>query len=90
MFWLLIAEVFPLAVRGRGMSIATVANWGANGAVTLVFLDLIRLLGSSGTFLLLAGLTAAALAFGWSFVPETRGRTLEQIEAAMGGVAPLG
>ncbi len=89
-FWLLIAEVFPLAVRGRGMSIATVANWGANGAVTLVFLDLIRLLGSSGTFLLLAGFTAAALAFGWSFVPETRGRTLEQIEAAMGGVAPLG
>ncbi len=86
-FWLLIAEVFPLAVRGRGMSIATVANWGANVAVTLVFLDLVRLLGSGGTFLLLAALTAAAFGFAWIFVPETRGRTLEQIEAAMGGAS---
>ena len=88
-FWLLIAEVFPLSVRGRGMSVASVANWGSNVAVTVVFLDLIRLLGAAGTFLVFAGLTAAGFAFAWSLVPETSGRTLEEIEADMGrGAAP--
>jgi SP family galactose:H+ symporter-like MFS transporter len=88
-FWLLISEIFPFAVRGRGMSLATVANWGSNLAVTVVFLDLIRLLGPAGTFLLFAVLTVAGLAFAWTLVPETKGRTLEQIEADMaGGVAP--
>ena len=87
-FWLLIAEVFPLAVRGRGMSVASVANWGANVAVTVVFLDLVRLVGTAGIFLLFAVLTAAAFAFAWGLVPETRGRSLEEIEAAMGGAAP--
>ncbi len=80
-FWLLIAEIFPLAVRGRGMSTASVANWGSNLAVTLIFLDLVRALGSGGTFLLFAVLTLAAIVFTWRFVPETRGRSLEQIES---------
>ena len=80
-FWLLIAEIFPLAVRGRGMSTASVANWGSNLAVTLVFLDLVHALGDGGTFLLFAALTAAAIAFTWRYVPETRGRSLEQIES---------
>ena len=82
-FWLLISEIFPFAVRGRGMSIATVANWGSNLAVALVFLDLIRLLGPASTFLLFAGLTVAAFVFAWSLVPETKGRTLEEIEAGL-------
>ncbi|MGI4976455.1 MAG: sugar porter family MFS transporter [Janthinobacterium lividum] len=80
-FWLLIAEIFPLAVRGRGMSTASVANWGSNLAVTLVFLDLVRALGSGGTFLVFAAMTLAAIAFTWRLVPETRGRSLEQIES---------
>ena len=89
-FWLLIAEVFPLAVRGRGMSVASVANWGSNVAVTVVFLDLIRLLGAAGTFLLFAVLTVAGFVFAWGLVPETSGRTLEEIEAEMGGgTAPI-
>jgi SP family galactose:H+ symporter-like MFS transporter len=79
-FWLLISEIFPLAVRGRGMSMATVANWGSNLIVTLVFLDLIRLLSAGGTFLLFAVLTMAAFAFTYRLVPETKGRSLEQIE----------
>ena len=80
-FWLLIAEIFPLAVRGRGMSTASVANWGSNLAVTLVFLDLVHALGSGGTFLVFAAMTLAAIAFTWRLVPETRGRSLEQIES---------
>ena len=82
-FWLIIAEIFPLAYRGRGMSVASMANWGSNLIVALLFLDLIRLLSPSGTFALFAVLTLAAFAFAWKFVPETNGRSLEQIESDM-------
>jgi MFS family permease len=82
-FWLLIAEIFPLAVRGRGMSVATVANWGSNFAVTLVFPWLVVALGSAGTFLMFAVLTVGAILFTWRMVPETKGRSLEAIEAQL-------
>ena len=88
-FWLLISEIFPFAVRGRGMSVASVANWGSNLAVALVFLDLIRLLGPASTFLLFAGLTVVAFVFAWSLVPETNGRTLEEIEAGLDAAAAV-
>lgn len=48
-FWLLISEIFPLAIRGRGMSAATIANWLANLVVALTFLDLVDLLGRPGS-----------------------------------------
>ena len=85
-FWLLIAEIFPLAYRGRGMSVASGANWGSNLVVTLVFLDLIRLLTPGGTFAVFTFLTALAFAFAWVWVPETAGRSLEEIESGMSGV----
>ena len=84
-FWLLIAEIFPLAYRGRGMSVASGANWGSNLVVALVFLDLIRLLTPAGTFALLTLFTVLASAFAWMWVPETAGRSLEDIEAEMSG-----
>lgn len=82
-FWLIIAEIFPLAYRGRGMSVASMANWGSNLVVALVFLDVLRLLTPAGTFGLFAVLSLAAMAFAWRFVPETSGRSLEQIESDM-------
>ncbi|MBO0902816.1 sugar porter family MFS transporter [Jiella sonneratiae] len=83
-FWLLIAEIFPLAVRGRGMSIATVSNWVSNLVVSQVFLLLIDGVGSGSTFLLFAVLTVAAILFTLRLVPETKGRSLEEIEADLG------
>jgi len=82
-FWLLIAEIFPLALRGRAMSLATVANWGFNLIVSATFLDLVGALGSAGAFLVYAILSIVALAFIASKVPETKGRSLEQIEDAL-------
>jgi MFS transporter, SP family, galactose:H+ symporter len=82
-FWSLIAEIFPLAVRGRAMSVATIANWGFNFLVTVTFLELIDLCGRAGTFLVYGVLTLAAIAFTWRFVPETKGRSLEEIEDAL-------
>jgi sugar porter (SP) family MFS transporter len=87
-FWLLIAEIFPLAVRGRAMSLATLSNWGFNLLVTVTFLELIDAFGRPGTFLIYAVLTAVAIAFTAALVPETRGRSLEEIEAALDSTTP--
>jgi MFS transporter, SP family, galactose:H+ symporter len=79
-FWLLIAEIFPLAVRGRAMSLATVGNWGFNLIVSVTFLDLVAGVGSAGAFLIYALLSIVALIFVVGMVPETKGHSLEEIE----------
>jgi sugar porter (SP) family MFS transporter len=89
-FWLLIAEIFPLALRGRAMSLATVANWSFNLIVSATFLNLVGAVGSAGAFLIYAVLSMVALAFIARMVPETKGRSLEQIEASLDtGHAPM-
>lgn len=80
-FWLLISEIFPMAIRARGMSAATIANWVANLIVALTFLDLAGLMGHAGVFLLYAVLTFAGLVFAYILVPETKGLSLELIQA---------
>jgi sugar porter (SP) family MFS transporter len=79
-FWLLIAEIYPLKVRGAAMSVATIANWAANFVVTISFLTLLSAIGGSGAFGLYAFLTVVALVYFWVMVPETKGRSLQQIE----------
>ena len=80
-FWLLVSEIFPLAIRACGMSAATIANWTSNLIVALTFLNLTDVLGRPGVFLLYAALTFAALAFAYVLVPETKGLSLEAVEA---------
>ena len=80
-FWLLIAEIYPLTVRARAMSVATVANWGANLLVAVTFLTLTQVLGRAGTFWLYAVVALVAWVFAFRLVPETKGKTLEEIEA---------
>jgi SP family galactose:H+ symporter-like MFS transporter len=87
-FWLLIAEIYPLAIRGRGMSLATIANWVFNMIVSFTFLDLVNGIGRGPTFLIYALLTLVTIAFTWFLVPETKGRTLEQIGSGLGQVKP--
>jgi SP family galactose:H+ symporter-like MFS transporter len=80
-FWLLISEIYPLAVRGAAMSAATVANWAMNLGVAVTFLTLVGAVGESETFWIYAALTVCAWFFIYKLVPETKGKTLEQIEA---------
>ena len=87
-FWLIIAEIYPQRIRGLAMSLATLVNWGTNLLVALTFLSLIDLIGAATTFWLYAALTAAALLFTWALVPETKGKTLEEIEFALAGRRP--
>ena len=80
-FWLLIAEIYPLKIRGLAEGTAATFNWASNLIVSLTFLTLVEKLGSSSTFLLYALASVASWLFAYYFVPETKGRTLEQIEA---------
>jgi sugar porter (SP) family MFS transporter len=78
--WVLMSEICPTRVRGRAMSIATVFLWCGTLSVTLTFLSLVTLFTAAGVFLLYALISVAALLFVWRGVPETKGRTLEEIE----------
>jgi SP family galactose:H+ symporter-like MFS transporter len=80
-FWLLISEMYPLRIRGRAMSVATVANWGANFIVALTFLTITQVLGKAPTFWLYGAISIGTWIFSFFLVPETKGKSLEQIEA---------
>jgi sugar porter (SP) family MFS transporter len=79
-FWLLISEIYPVKIRGQAMSVATMANWGANFVVTISFLTLLGAIGNAGTFFLFAGLSIVAVVYFQRQVPETRNRSLQDIE----------
>jgi MFS family permease len=79
-FWLLIAEIYPLQVRGMAEGTAAGANWIFNMLVSITFLTLLELIGPSRTFWLYGVLAIASFAFSYYLVPETKGRTLEEIE----------
>ncbi|GCE20614.1 sugar porter family MFS transporter [Dictyobacter kobayashii] len=80
-FWLMSAEIFPTNVRGAGASVCSFANWVSNFIVSVTFLSLIGSIGTARTFWLYAAIGVIALIFCWRLVPETKGKTLEQIEA---------
>ena len=84
-FWLMISEIYPLRIRGTAMSVASIANWGSNFLVALTFPVLLAALGGSGSFWLFAALGIVAWFFVYFRVPETKGRSLEEIEASFRG-----
>jgi sugar porter (SP) family MFS transporter len=87
-FWLMIAEIYPLRIRGAAMSVASTANWGANFIVTISFLTLLSAIGGTGVFFLYGFLTLVALLYFFKRVPETKGRSLQEIERDLRGLPP--
>ena len=79
--YVLMSELFPLTVRGLGMGVAAATSWGSNALVSLAFPVVEAGLGLGGTFALFAGICGATWIFAQVMAPETRGRSLEQIEA---------
>lgn len=79
--WLLLSEMFPLAIRGFAMGIAVFALWTVNAAISFLFPIVVNALGSTGTFGLFVLVNLASLAFVIKFVPETKGHSLEDLEA---------
>jgi MFS family permease len=78
--WVVISEIYPTRTRGRAMSVATAGVWGACYLVSLTFPTLLARLGSAQTFWTYGAMCAVALVFVWFFVPETKGKSLEEIE----------
>lgn len=79
--WVVMSEICPTRIRGRAMSIATVFLWCGTLVVTLTFLSLVQWLTMPGAFLLYAVICVAAVFFITLRVPETKGRSLEDIES---------
>uniref|UniRef100_A0A7N0TUP6 Major facilitator superfamily (MFS) profile domain-containing protein n=1 Tax=Kalanchoe fedtschenkoi TaxID=63787 RepID=A0A7N0TUP6_KALFE len=80
--WVVMSEIFPINIKGKAGSLATLVNWFGAWAVSYTYNYLISW-SSYGTFVLYAAVNALAIAFVIKVVPETKGKTLEQIQAAI-------
>jgi major inositol transporter-like SP family MFS transporter len=78
--WLMLSEIFPLEMRGFGIGLAVFLLWTTNFFVGLFFPTLVAGIGISYTFFLFAVVGALSFLFVWTMVPETRGRSLEELE----------
>jgi MFS transporter, SP family, galactose:H+ symporter len=79
-FWLMIAEIFPLKIRSVGMGFVAGIQWGANFLVTATFLTVLSTFGAGNTFWLYSVMCLIALLFTIFYLPETKGVSLETIE----------
>ncbi len=78
--WLMLSEIFPMRLRGLGMGAAVFVLWMVNFAVSLSFPILMEAIGISTTFFVFVVLGVAAIVFARRYIPETRGRSLEELE----------
>jgi SP family xylose:H+ symportor-like MFS transporter len=84
--WVILSEIFPTSIRGRAMSIATFCLWAANFAVSQTFPMmnenkwLVDKFHHGFPFWVYGSFCAVSVVFVWAFVPETKGKTLEEIE----------
>jgi len=83
-FWLMISEIFPLQMRGPAMAVCTMFNWGLNFVISYTFLSLTDAISKQGTFWLYAFFGVCAVVFFVTLVPETKDRTLEEIQSEVG------
>jgi SP family arabinose:H+ symporter-like MFS transporter len=78
--WVVISEIFPNRIRGTAVSVAVAALWIASFILTITFPELNRRFGAAGTFWIYAGVCVAGFGFVYWRLPETKGKTLEEIE----------
>ncbi|HXW44696.1 MAG TPA: sugar porter family MFS transporter [Streptosporangiaceae bacterium] len=78
--WTLISEIFPNRIRGKAMAVATAFNWAFCFIVSATFLSIVKAIGAGATFGLFAVLCIAAFFWIRAKVPETKGKSLEQIQ----------
>lgn len=83
--WLMMGELFASDIKGVAGSIAGTSNWVLAFIVTKTFENLKEALGSGQTFWLFAGITVVGAIFVFVFVPETKGKSLNEIQAILAG-----
>jgi sugar porter (SP) family MFS transporter len=86
--WIIVSEVFPLRVRGRGVAAATLSFGTSNFLISLTFLSLLKAAGTSLTLIMYGAFCILTLFFVRFVIPETKGRELESISARPSAVAP--
>jgi len=87
--WILCSEIYPNSGRDLGVTFSTSTNWFVNAIVGQTFLTLLNTLGNGNTFLMYGGLNALFIIFFLMYVPETKGVSLEKIEANLLSGLPL-
>ena len=93
--WVILSEIFPTRIRGRAMAMATICLWVANFLVTQTFtmMDenpwLVDKFHHAFPFWIYSLLCGVTVVFVWRFVPETKGKSLEEIERSWGAFLPL-
>ena len=87
--WVICSEIFPLSARDLGVTFSTATNWIVNAIVGGTFLSLLHTLGNGNTFLLYGGMNVLFVIFFLLLVPETKGVSLEKIEANLLSGKPL-
>lgn len=78
--WVLSSEIFPLRLRAQASALGAVGSRLSSGAISMSFLSVSRAITVAGTFFVFSGISALSIAFVYMCVPETKGKTLEQIE----------
>ena len=78
--WVYSSEIFPSRLRAQGASIGVAVNRTMNAVVSMTFISIYKAITIGGAFFLFAGISALAWVFFYVFLPETKGRTLEEME----------
>jgi sugar porter (SP) family MFS transporter len=84
-FWTLVSEIFPNHIRGTAMAVPVLTQWVANAVVVLFFPFAFNQIGKAVTFGFLATMAIAQAFITWRWIPETKNKTLEEIETAWTG-----
>ncbi|CAN4116091.1 unnamed protein product [Withania somnifera] len=82
--WVYSSEIFPLRLRAQGCSIGVAVNRATSGAILMTFISLYKAISIGGAFFLYAGIATMAWIFFYTLLPETQGRTLEEMEPLFG------
>ncbi|GFS41110.1 major facilitator superfamily protein [Actinidia rufa] len=83
--WVLTSEIFPLRLRAQATALGAVGNRVCSGLVAMSFLSVARAITVAGTFFIFSAISALSVAFVYALVPETKGKSLEQIELLFQG-----
>lgn len=84
--WVYSSEIFPLKLRAQGASVGVIVNRMTSGVVGMTFISLYKAITISGAFFLFAGIAAVSWLFFYFVLPETHGRSLEEIEGLFGNL----
>jgi len=88
--WVILSEIFPNRIRGEAMSVANLCLWSANYLLLQTFPMIEAQFGIASAFAAYAVICAIILLFVWKFIPETKGKSLEEIEMQLVGVCEKG